>query len=233
LLLLGTVVGCGQSAPPQPTATPPPAATRRPTATPRPTATTQPTATTRPTATSQPPATAIPGWEKFEGGGVELWLPASYEGGDLAEDLEVIVENLRRLGPDYEQMAQIVEQNPSMYAIWAFDSEVGDSGFLTNVAVTTEKVLSAVSLDTYLDAASNQLPAQFQVIERDIITLADYEAGRLVLEFAISGVSGKEVLYVVKDGNTMWVITFATALEEFAQRLPVFEQSALSFAVQP
>ena len=203
LLLLGTALGCGQAAPPQPTAT------------------------------SQPTATPIPGWEKFEGGGVELWLPESYRGGDLAEDLEVIVEILRRLGPDLEPVAQMIEQNPSMYVIWAFDSEIGDSGFLTNVAVTTEKVLSAVTLDTYLDAAAEQLPAQFQVIERDIITLVDYQAGRLVLEFAISGVSGKEVLYVVKDGNTMWAMTFATAAEEFDRRLPVFEQSALTFAIQP
>jgi hypothetical protein len=164
---------------------------------------------------------------------VELWLPASYEGGDLAEDVEVIVENLRRLGPDYEQIAQMIEQNPSMYAIWAFDSEVGDSGFLTNVTVTTEKVPSAVTLDTYLDAALKQLPAQFQVIKRDIITLADYQAGRLVLEFAIYGVAGKEVMYVVKDDNTMWVITFATAAKEFDQRLPAFEQSALTFGIQP
>ena len=197
LLLLGTVLGCGQAAPPQPTATP------------------------------------IPGWEKFEGGGVELWLPESYRGGDLAEDIEVIVEILRRLGPDYESVAQMIEQNPSMYVIWVFDSEIGDSGFLTNVAVTTEKVLSAVTLDTYLDAAAEQLPAQFQVIERDIITLVDYQAGRLVLEFVISGVAGKEVLYVVKDGSTMWAMTFATAAEEFDQRLPAFEQSALTFAIQP
>ncbi len=203
LLLLGTAFGCGQAAPPQPTATAPPT------------------------------ATPIPGWEKFEGGGVELWLPESYRGGDLAEDIEVIVEILRRLGPDYEQVAQMIEQNPSMYAIWVFDSEIGDSGFLTNVAVTTEKVLSAVTLDTYLDAVARQLPAQFQVIERDIITLVDYQAGRLVLEFVVSGLAGKEVLYVVKDGNTMWGITFATAAEEFDQRLPVFEQSALTFAVQP
>jgi len=31
----------------------------------------------------------------------------------------------------------------------------------------------------------------------------------------------------------MWVITYVTAAEEFDQRLPVFEQSARTFAIQP
>jgi len=184
-------------------------------------------------ATSQPTATPIPGWEKFECDGVELWLPESYEGVDLSEEVGVIIENLRRLGPDFEQMAQMIEQNPSMYVVWAFDSEVGDSGSLTNVAVTTEKVLSAVTIDTYLDAASKQLPAQFQVVERDIVSLGNYRAGRLVIEATISGVASKVLMYAVKDGNTMWLIVFATGAEEFDQRLSVFEQSALTFAIQP
>jgi len=55
----------------------------------------------------------------------------------------------------------------------------------------------------------------------------------LVLEFAISGVVCKEVMYAVKNGNTMWLVTYATGVEEFEERLPVFEQSALTFKVQP
>ncbi len=181
----------------------------------------------------EPTETPIPGWEKFEGEGVELWLPESYDGGNLSEDLDVVVENLRRLGPDFEPMAQVIEQNPSMYIIWAFDSEVGSSGFLSNVALTKERVLSAVTMDTYLDAAVNQFPAAFEVTERDIVTLGDYEAGRLVIEFVIQGMGGKELMYAVKDGTTMWAFVYATGAEEFDERLAVFEQSALTFAIEP
>lgn len=239
LLSFSTALGCGQAAAPQPTARPQPTAvpqataTPRPTATPEPTATPQPTATAQPTAMPQPTATPIPGWKKFEGGGVALWLPQSYEGGNLNKDIDLIVEGLRTLGPDFEQMAQMIEQNPTMYVIWAFDSEVGESGFLTNVAVTTERVLSAITLDTYLDAAVQHFPAQFQVVEREIVSLQDRQAGRLAIEFNVSGVVGREVLYVIKDDGTMWVITYATGAEEFAQRLPIFEQSALTFTIQP
>ena len=210
LLLLFTTLACGQAI------TSPPTALSEPTATPN----------------LEPTATSIPGWERFEGGGAELWLPQSFEGGDISEDIDVVVENLRRLGPDFEQIAQMIEQNPSMYAIWAFDSDVGGSGFLTSVNVIKEQVLSAITPETYLDMALPQFPPQFQVVEQDILSVGNYQAGRVVIEFAVSAVPGKEVMYVIKNGNTMWVITFATAMDEYDQRLPVFEQSVLTFKVQ-
>lgn len=209
LLSLSIVLGCGQVTSPQSAEVP------------------------HPTATLQPTATPILVWKKFESGGVELWLPESYVGGNLDEDIEFIAEKLKSLGPDFEQMAQIIEQNPSSYIIFAVDSRVGDSGFLTNMNITKEKVLSAINLDIYLEAMSKQLPAPFQVIERDIISLGNYQAGRLVVEFTINGRDGKSLMYVIQDGNTMWCIAFGTGAEEFDQRLPTFEQSALTFAIQP
>jgi hypothetical protein len=177
--------------------------------------------------------TPIPGWQRFEGGGVELWLPESWEGGDLSEDIDLIVEEVRNLGPDFEEYAQLIEENPSMFVLWVFDYEVGESGGLTNVTVCKDKVLSTMTVDKYLDSLSEQLPAPFQVIERGVVTLADQETGRLVIQFGASGEAVKELMYLIKEGTTMWFITFSTGPEEFAQRLPVFERSARTFAIQP
>lgn len=182
---------------------------------------------------SQPTATPIPGWERFEGRGVELWLPESFEGGDLGKDVDVIAQNLRRFAPDSEQIAQMIEQNPEMYALWAFDTEVGDQGFLTNAAVTTEKVMSSITLDVYLDAALKQFPAWLRMMERDIVDIGDYQAGRLLIEFDMVGIEGQEVMYAIKDGNTMWVITYATGADEWEERFRDFEQSASTFKVLP
>ena len=175
--------------------------------------------------------TSIPGWEKFEANGVELWLPESYDGGNLKEDLQTVVEKIKSLGPEYENMATVIEQNPDMFAVWAFDSNIGASGSLTSTAITFEKVMSVVTIDTYLDAASSQLPASFVVTDRQIVKLNGYDAGRLVIEFSISGTDGKELMYAVKNGNTFWVLTYGTGADEFDQRLPEFEKSALTFKV--
>ncbi len=178
-------------------------------------------------------ATPIPGWEKFEGRGIELWLPESFDGGDpTSEDLEMIIEGLRSLGPDFDQMAQMVEQNRSVFVIWAFDSELGDSGILTNAIVGTERVPTALKMDTYLDAVTKQLPAQFRVDKREIVKLGEYEAGRLVIDFTMSGAHAKQLMYTIKDSGTMWSVNYTTGAEEMDQRLPTFEQSIRTFKIQ-
>jgi hypothetical protein len=182
---------------------------------------------------SQEDKPPIPGWQKFEAGGIELWLPDSWEGGDPSEVGEMIVEHLRSLGPDFEQYAQTIEENPSMSVLWAFDYEVGESGYLTAVSVVKHRVLSSVPMDTLLDQLLEQLPAPVEVIERGTATLSEREAGRYVTEWEYPGVTAKQVVYIIKEGSTMWGIAFSTAAEEFDQRLALFEQSARTFAIQP
>jgi hypothetical protein len=233
VLALSMALGCDSEPTPQPDVTPQPLPTAQVAATPELPVAPSPGDPSEPSLTPAPTETALPGWEKFEGGGVELWLPESYEGGDLGQNLDAAMEQLRSLGPAYEQTAQLIEQNPTMYVIWAFDAELGGTGFLTNVNVTTEQVPADITVDDYLDAAMGQLPAEFQVVERETLSIGDLPAGRLTIEFSMSGVNGKEVVYVVKDGITLWAITYATGLDEFDARWPGFQQSAQTFAVQP
>lgn len=174
----------------------------------------------------------IPGWEKFEADNMELWLPESYDGGNLDEDIDVILSNVRRLGPEFTQIAQLVEQNRDLYLLWVFDSNLGTSNFLTNVVVISEPVISAVTLEIYLDAIESQFPPQFQVVGRDIVPLGQYQAGQLIVESMINGVAAKQILYIVKEGNRMWGITYSTGLEEFEQRLPSFRQSMDTFQIR-
>ena len=162
-----------------------------------------------------------------------MWLPDTWVGGDVSKDLGVIIKRLRDLGPNFEGTAQMLEQNRSAFLFWAFDSKIGDSGFLTNVNVVTEQVPSTVSIDTYLDAAIKQLPSGFRAIERGLASIGGYEAGRIVLEASISGRQIKEVLYVIKRESTVWVVTYATSAEEFDKRLPAFEGSIRTFAARP
>src|SRR4028118_1313813 len=107
--------------------------------------------------------TTLPGWKKFEGRGAQLQLPESYNGGDLSQYLDVVVQELESWGPYYQQVAQSLKQNPSAYAIWAHDSKVGKAGFLTNVAIAVESVGSTVTTDTYLDMITKQLPSEIRV----------------------------------------------------------------------
>ncbi len=180
-----------------------------------------------------PEPTPIPGWELFEGGGVELWLPDSFEGGDLEEDLPVVVAALRNLGPDFTEIATTIENNPEAFAIWVFDSQMGSPGFLTNVNITHEQVLSVVSLDDYMDAVSRQMGAGFEILSQAKVQLNQAEAGVFEVRLDLPGVTARELVYILKDGNTIYALTYATGEDEWDERRPIFEQSAQTFRIQP
>jgi hypothetical protein len=190
-------------------------------------------ATNRQPAGIQPEATPAPEWKKFEGGSATIWLPPSYEGGDTGKNVGLIVQKLRSLGPEFEQVAQGLEKNPSSYVLWMFDSKSSSAEALTNVVVSTERVPSATTIDTYLDAALKQLAGQLRVVSRDVVPLNHTQAGRVVLETGASRGQTRELIYAIKGGTIMWIVTFATDAGEFEQRLPIFERGIRTFAIQP
>lgn len=178
------------------------------------------------------PPTPIPGWEKFSSVNVELWMPANFDGGDLTNDLDVIIHRMRSFGPEYQKLADMIEKNPSAVTLLVFDTQVGSSGFLTNVNVVKEPVISTMSMQTYLDSASKQLPSiGFKVIENGIVQLDNYQAGRLVVQ--ADALTAKEAMYIFKVKSTMWVITYSTGISEFEYRLPIFEKSANTIKITP
>lgn len=172
-----------------------------------------------------------PSYKKIEGDGMEIWLPDSFEGGNLEEDLDFIVEKLDQLGPEYSQISEMISRNPSMFALWAFDWEIVDTSFLTNVNVTREKVPSGMNINAYMDLLSEQLPPGFNITNRETVTIGDQSVGRIFVDFSVTGIEGKEIIYIYKVDNTIWIVTFATSVDEFDERLPDFETSAQTFAV--
>jgi hypothetical protein len=181
---------------------------------------------------TDPTSTPIPGWIKLESDEIEIWLPDSYVGGSLEDDIEVIVERLKSLGSDFEATINYIEQNPSAFVLIAYDTKIGPQNTRSNLNVVTEKVLSVVSLDNILDAVISQFPPQFTVAERSLVTINGYQAGRMVIDADLPPIAIKELLYVIKDGSNIWALTFTSGAEEFDRLLETFEQSVLTFKIK-
>ncbi|MBG1265854.1 serine/threonine protein kinase [Nostoc sp. WHI] len=165
-------------------------------------------------------------WKKFEGSGSELWLPPSWESGDY--------RSMKKSGshnPQIEQFAQQVQQNPSAFPIFAFDSIKGNSGFLTNVIVSKEQVTPTINLETYLQEESKHFPAQIRIVDMKTASVEGYEIGRIITETSL-GRSGKQIHYIIKDGRTIWSVIFSTGADEFEQRLPILEASLRTFSLK-
>jgi len=154
-----------------------------------------------------------------------LWLPGSFEGGDMGAGFQAIVDRLKSLGPEFAPAAEVLEQNPDVFVLWAYDPLPGPTGYVTNVNVTREDVPEGTSIDDYLDAAIELLPTSFDLIDRGVVTVGGSEIGKLVLSSNIQGKRGMSVIYSIKEGNRFWNVTYSTGADEFVTRSPVWGRS--------
>ena len=178
-------------------------------------------------------ANPLAGWKAFQGNGIELWLPDTFRGGSpTAADAAILIQAIKTLGPEYAQIARLVEQNPRAFVLFAVDPTPNQAGGVTNVLVAAEKIPSLVTLEMYLSSMAQLLPAQIQILDRTIVSMKSYQAGRLVTQAQAPNITVKQLIYVIKQGDRIWTIGYSTGADEYTQRLPVFEQSIATFKTQ-
>lgn len=230
LMLLMTLVGCGEQSPQgeQTTETPQENAqtSEQPSQdSPQATGETQEKSESE----SESSAKSEEGWQVMKGQGVSLSLPENYTGGNPSTELDRIAEDLESIEPGYGSRVEAIRQNPEAIALLAFDPNSVESGFLTNVNVTKEQVPEGITVEQFLEAATQQIANQYNIINQEVVELDPYQAGKIIAEATVGEVPIKQVFYAIKDENTFWLVTYSTTLEEFDQRLPNFEQSIRSF----
>jgi hypothetical protein len=179
-------------------------------------------------------ATPIPGWRIFEGRSLSLWLPETFIGGDPGQDLDAMLAELRRLGGRFAESADKLQADPGSFQLWVFDSAATVSGAVTNMTVIQEEVPADVTMQQYLDAALDFFPVEMRILQSGTLSLPRYpEAAKLVIETEVEGLALKEVVYLVKHGTTVFVITYATGAQDYDALLPTFEQSMSTLMVRP
>ena len=244
IICSAALIGCSALSGPLPTPTeraPTPTPTDAPTSTPTaaPTPTNTPTATRAPTITltpTRPPLPTVappPGWKKLESAQIELWVPGSFIGGDLVKDRDPIVKNLRALGSEYAGYVKLIDQTPSPFAIYAIDSTIGSSGFITSISVTVNQIVSTGTGETIQGGVNQQLPRQYAVLDRRNVVVGFYAAERMVTDSAALSIRVRQLTYTIRSQNTAWVVVFSTAEGEFFPRLPAFEQSMQTLRFKP
>jgi hypothetical protein len=176
-------------------------------------------------------ASEFPGFKKFSGKGIGIDLPDTYVGGNLDHDLDLILAALKKQGSNFDNLVQIIEQNRSSFALWAFDTQTSDPKFVTNVNILTQDVMSGTTLDMVMPTLAESLQGKANILEQKTVTLGNYEMGRIVLNMRQNDMTVKELAYLVLDNNSMWLVTFATTPAEFAERQPVFDQCMETFTI--
>lgn len=237
LLLLSAAVGCGNTTP-EATTSPSAGASSSTVAVPytgeTPSTAAVPSTGETPSTAGTPStaATTQAGLKKIEGNGVELSVPADFEGGNPSKDLDAIAQKLRPIDPKYEQKINELKENPSDYALLAFDPQSAKSGLPTNIAVTKRQARAKISVEDALSQATKQLPKWYEILEQKVVPLNQYQAGRIVAQAAIPNLAVKQLFYIIKNGDNFWVVTYTSKADNFDQLLPTFEQSARTFSAK-
>ena len=177
-----------------------------------------------------PTITPIPGWHMLEYAGFQIWLPGSYVGGSNL-NIDMVIPQLSQKDPGYAKIAQSLKQRGTPYIVFAVDTD-SKPDKVTYMLVGNEKLSKPIEIGGYLDSLAKNLTAQsslFQIIKKEVIPSDRYPTGRIVVELnTLESGDIKQVVYAVKNGGTVWQISFTTPVEEFEGRAPVFEQIARS-----
>jgi len=210
--------------------TEPPALVEMTTAAPTPVPTITPSITPSPTITQTPTATPIPGWSIIHGSGVSLWLPDTWRGGNLENDLDQLLADSTDNGA-IQQYAAVLEQNRLAINLWAYDTESVGNFHLTNVNIGHEPVSESVTVDLYIDAINRNLPENFTVTGRSLEQIHGNPGGRITIDVLLDGLLIKEVMYILKVEDVMWLVTFAAAFDTFDAQLGIIEQSVQTLEI--
>jgi hypothetical protein len=172
-----------------------------------------------------------PGWEEFTAAGAHLWLPESYAGGDMGAGFQEILDELKAQGPGFAESAQVIEQNPDVFVLWAFDTQLGAFGYVTNANITREDVPGGITPQEYLDAGLKLMPSGYEPVEQAVVRVGNYDAGKVVMRSNIQDRLGMSLMYSIRVGDRFWNVTYTTGADEYDQRLPIWEQSIQTFHV--
>lgn len=148
------------------------------------------------------------GWKQYKTALVEIWLPSNFR---LA-DKRTVNTTAGFAVPDL-----LISEIPSKSS--AYNMLVGVSYDL----------MTGDSLDEFLDAKFPSLPYQARMADRRTVFVNTVEARRIVVEVRINNIDFNDLVYVIRDGSTVWYVEYVAQINEFFDNLPIFEQSIQTF----
>lgn len=170
-------------------------------------------------------------WTLFQGKEISMRLPDSFIGGN-PQDFDLVLENMRRIGPPFSGMVSQVEELRDVLALWALDTNLSELGLVTSVSVAGEPVLSFITIEQYLDAFEQDAITLSTSLESEIVRQGGREYAKAISTVDQGTFRFKVLTFIERKGDKFYNVVFTTPEEEFTMRLPLFEESFLSLEFQ-
>ncbi|MEM8640997.1 MAG: hypothetical protein AAGG51_19620 [Cyanobacteria bacterium P01_G01_bin.54] len=193
--------------------------------------------TTRPTPNNGPnrlpELSVVKAWKMIDGNGVSLAVPEFYDGGNPSAEYEALVTKLKAIDPKYAERLEAIAATPEVSALLAFDVQDQESEFLTSVNIAHEAIEPEITLEDYVQTASQQLSQAYEIQSQSVIPVGRHQAGQIVGAIQNGNVRFKQLFYLIPYNGKMWIITYSTGAEAFERRLNEFTQSIQTIQFAP
>src|SRR5688572_21707039 len=125
--------------------------------------------------------------------------------------------------PISPEAARLLRSEDSTLALVAVDSKVGGCVCVSSVSVLKLEVPREMALDEILSLLRGGLSEQTRIVSDDSVPVGRFQARRLVVETPNAPAVPKELVYLLKSGSTLWLVTYHSFAQEFDSQLPIFE----------
>lgn len=199
--------------------------------------------TLTPSATPFVKSTPIPEWNRFEFGDekAEIWLPASYQGGDplaypdiVDMTIDVFIKDER-----YIDYAKGLVSDPAII-FFAFDSD--PSAIWRSLQITKESLAttSAFDMEEYINRIIEDFSERDIRVTKQYLTDLDYysDVGVLIFEEHNEIAEGeiyllKFYIFAIQIDNQVWNLIYQIPRDDAASYQDTIYNSARSFYLQP
>jgi hypothetical protein len=128
--------------------------------------------------------------------------------------------------------ADFVKKSSSDSLVYAENKNVDEKGYVISVSLTKDTT-TLTDLDDYVQEGLEKLSSDTTFLEKKKFEIGTYEAVRLKLEVIFGVVPVGVAVYFIKDGGTIWTLSGASHYDEFRDWVPIFDQVARTFRINP
>ena len=111
-------------------------------------------------------------------------------------------------GWDYARRIEVIRQHTGLISLLAFEGSSQNQELITNVNIVKEEKKSAeLNLADYLKNNQEKLLQIYQIDAQDSLTLGNYQAAKIILQFSQDKKNIKQLLYIINKQNNFWLVT--------------------------
>ena len=142
-------------------------------------------------------------WVQYKYAKVEMWMPADF-----------------------------VKKSSKDFLIFAESKQVDDNGYKVNVSLTKDTT-ALNDLDDYIQVGIQNFTPDTTFLEKRNFEIGTYEARRLKLEVVLENIPMENATYIIRDGETIWIVSAISHYDEFRDWLTIFDKIARTFRISP